>query len=148
MRTIMSLLTTVATVMHFSFGCCLHAAHLDGAVGCRHAAAEACQDDACCHGHDGGHDSGGGASHAGRVESEQAREAVAPAEGHACDGCECVGMLEAKPDRDDAASSACPDGMFDIRSVVVSQAARGPCATTARPVPSEVQPPLCGRLLV
>ena len=52
MRSLVGIITTIATVIHFTFGCCLHPCHFGG---CREAAPHAVESaacEACCHDHD------------------------------------------------------------------------------------------------
>ena len=51
MRSLVGIITTIATVIHFTFGCCLHPCHTGGRGDCVAVgtSVEACED--CCHAH-------------------------------------------------------------------------------------------------
>jgi len=95
-RSLVGIITTIATVIHFTFGCCLHPSHFGGwsEVAARGFECAAC--DACCH---DGDDAASGCetSPCGRIED------VLAVDGHAaltvpdrclgcdgCQGCHCV----------------------------------------------------------
>ena len=103
MRSLVGIITTIATVIHFTFGCCLHPCPFGGCSEAVPHAVEPAAWDACCHDHD--HDdvaSEGENSVCGRIED--VRAAVGRVEdGHAmimvadhclgcdrCQGCHCV----------------------------------------------------------
>ena len=51
-RSLVSILTTVATVIHFTFGCCLHPCHFGGCSQTVARVVETATCDDCCHEHD------------------------------------------------------------------------------------------------
>lgn len=94
MRIVVSLLVAFATVIHFTFGCCLHISHAGAGHACglvsSHAAevqhAAQAQEDCDCHGHD---DDG---EHGQRTKADEGT-GIAPrpeCDGHDCGGCDCV----------------------------------------------------------
>ncbi|MEI8228843.1 MAG: hypothetical protein WCH77_11365 [Planctomycetota bacterium] len=95
MPSLLKLVVTAATVMHLSFGCCLHpahSAHRGSEDACCGRTAAVCNDDACCveaHAADA-------ASHAcdgtreGHEHGDDLAAAAVIARTHACDGCSCV----------------------------------------------------------
>ena len=97
MRIVVSLLVGFATVIHFTFGCCLHISHAGAGhtcgLGSSHAAeaqhvAQA-QEDCDCHGHD---DSEGEHRHGQRMKADEGAGIASGPEcdGHDCGGCDCV----------------------------------------------------------
>ena len=54
MRSLVGIITTIATVIHFTFGCCLHPCHFGGCSETVPHAVESAACDACCHDHDDG----------------------------------------------------------------------------------------------
>jgi hypothetical protein len=51
-RSLVGIITTIATVIHFTFGCCLHPCHFGGCTSSAAHAVEPAACDACCHDHD------------------------------------------------------------------------------------------------
>jgi len=51
-RSLVGIITTIATVIHFTFGCCLHPCHFGGCSETAAHAVESAACDACCHDHD------------------------------------------------------------------------------------------------
>jgi hypothetical protein len=51
-RSLVGIITTIATVIHFTFGCCLHPCHFGGCSETVPHAVESAACDACCHDHD------------------------------------------------------------------------------------------------
>lgn len=103
MRTVVSLPTAFATVIHFSFGCCLHASHAQAGHDCgvdtahaaiAHLSDEAPADEAeehCdCHGAED--DDAGGHHHDQRLKAAEGAGVASKPErdGHDCGGCDCV----------------------------------------------------------
>lgn len=100
-RAFVSLVATVATVMHLTFGCCLHAAHFGPAAACHGCPGHEGEADACCMDHEHGHEHESVAE-AGADEVSPpgglAVRAGTMAAGHDCTGCSCTASIE-----DDAA---------------------------------------------
>jgi hypothetical protein len=97
-RIVVNLLVAFATVIHFTFGCCLHISHAGAGhtcgLGSSHAAevqhAAEAQEDCDCHGHDG--DDEGEHRHGHRMKADDGT-GIAPGpecDGHDCGGCDCV----------------------------------------------------------
>jgi hypothetical protein len=51
-RSLVGIITTIATVIHFTFGCCLHPCHFEGCGETAACAVESAACEACCHDHD------------------------------------------------------------------------------------------------
>ena|GEM_PF-1624552 len=105
MRSLVGIITTIATVIHFTFGCCLHPCHFGGCSEAVPHAFESAACEACCHHHDHDHDDVASEcenSACGRIED--VRDAVVCAEDgrgtivvadhclgcDGCQGCHCV----------------------------------------------------------
>ena len=54
MRPLIGIIATVATVIHFTFGCCLHPCHQACPRVCAAQPAQPSSSDHCCHGHEEG----------------------------------------------------------------------------------------------
>lgn len=101
MHAIVSVVVTVATVMHFTFGCCLQGSHFGPATACHDCVGHKGDADACCMEHEHGHEheaDGDAAADDVSLSGEFAVRAGTAAAGHTCAGCMCTGAIE-----DDAA---------------------------------------------
>ena len=100
MRPAIDFLTTLAVVIHFTFGCCLHASHFGGPDACcagRRIVGDQAPDDvdACCngreHGHEHAHDSTASAAECPDPDPGFAHpESRIAAAGCGCEGCSCA----------------------------------------------------------
>lgn len=106
MRLAIVLATTIATLMHFTVGCCLHGMRCDG-VACRATGGGDDRSTDClgdclgdhCHACDDGHDVPQAAIAADGPIDGVARVVVAAAQhasGPVCAGCHCAAVLEAR----------------------------------------------------
>jgi len=143
-----ALITTLATVIHFTFGCCLHASHFDGAGDCCPGDRAIADLDSCCEDHGHEQDLPG-------VSADRGEPARTPAHGTtagAASECECAGCTcAATVTNTDVFSPGSPPLAWDGLSFVVgpmTRFARGDCTGHRCPVPSELRPPLFERLLV
>ena len=73
MRSLVGIITTIATVIHFTFGCCLHPCHGGGRGECVSHAIPAAACDECCHDDHDDHD------------HHEHEEAAVEADGVSCD---------------------------------------------------------------
>jgi len=100
-RSLVGIITTIATVIHFTFGCCLHPCHFGGCIETVAHAVEPAACEACCHDHDDVASEGENSA-CGRIEDGHATVGRAE-DGHAmimvadhclgcdgCQGCHCV----------------------------------------------------------
>jgi len=83
MRTIVSLITAAAFLLHFTLGCCSHHAHAAEGSNCRHH--ENGSDHRCCHHH----------GHGDQAPAEEGPDESQPAK-RSCSEGECVFMTAAK----------------------------------------------------
>lgn len=92
MRSLVGIITTIATVIHFTFGCCLHPCHAGGRGDCGAHGIEAAVYEDCCHAHDDDHADAGCESEGGPCGHEGASLAAASAcdACHGCEGCHCA----------------------------------------------------------
>ena len=91
-RSLVGIITTIATVIHFTFGCCLHPCHLGGRGECVTRVTEAAACEGCCHDHAGAAGDHG-AEPSVRVEgsAESSVGAMVACDGClGCDGCHCA----------------------------------------------------------
>ena len=90
MRSLVGIITTIAMVIHFTFGCCLHPCHGGGRGECVSHATDALACDACCDACD--HEDA--ASELGGVPCGHAEgivSAIVVSENcHGCEGCHCA----------------------------------------------------------
>ena len=102
MRSLVGIITTIATVIHLTFGCCLHPCHIGGHGDAATPAVGLVTADGCCHDHlpddvaiqPATEPSGHGAEVDGAALS--ASEACADCD--ACHGCQCAALAaEALP---------------------------------------------------
>ena len=94
MRSAIGFVTTLATVIHFTFGCCLHAPHVGITGDCCGTQAVGCGADADCDCHDHDPDLTGAASAChGRGPSASHPESCVAAASCPCDGCDCAASL-------------------------------------------------------
>lgn len=149
MRTAVALVTTFATVLHLAVGCCGHLSHFDGGSACcgGNSVSDAAVE--CCADHD--HDHEVAPTSPGRDGPEASGvlgASVVRVVAHDCGRCMCV----AKIDQDQLDDATPPVSSFlalvDSDTIVMAQAARGPCEAWDPPVPSELRPPLFERLVV
>ena len=90
MRSLVGIITTIAMVIHFTFGCCLHPCHGGGRGECVSHATEALPCDACsdaCDHEDAASELNG--VPCGHSESGSAA-AVVTENCHGCEGCHCA----------------------------------------------------------
>jgi len=87
-RSLIGIITTIATVIHFTFGCCLHPCHSGGRGECVAHAIETIECDVCCHDHEdetielNGERCGfGNVSFSATLVSDTC---------HGCEGCRCA----------------------------------------------------------
>ena len=93
MRPAISFLTTLAVVIHFTFGCCLHASHFGGPDTCCAGQQLPDDGDACCDGHvhEHEHDSTATATECPDSDPGSAHsESRIASAGCGCDGCSCA----------------------------------------------------------
>jgi len=93
MRNILRCIATAATVIHLSFGCCLHPAHFDGRDACCGGTVAGCDDQACGHEPNAGHLESTHACegrHERHTEVNPLASVSAPALSHGCNRCSCV----------------------------------------------------------
>ena len=87
-RSLIGIITTIATVIHFTFGCCLHPCHVGGRGECFAHESDAAACEACCH------DQEDAASEPGDPQCGTAFVSLATtlySDGcHGCDGCHCA----------------------------------------------------------
>lgn len=147
MRPTISCITTLATVMHLAFGCCLHAAHFEAAAVCcsaLHVARHDCDCD-CADEHRHAHES---ADSPGSASGTGPRVTDPDAAHHACDGCRCAATIEAQRTSIPEGPSTCLPVACDSWSLVRMQASHCPCGMARRPALSALAPPLFERLTV
>jgi hypothetical protein len=145
MRSLVAIVTTLATVVHLTIGCCLHVAHDDGVLSCHEEAHAVCGMGTCDAGHDHPEEPRGEAE----VSVPSAADGLAGVRvrTHCCDGCDCVATIQehsASIWMPMLARPAADPGDDDIASI---QARRGACDAAAPPL-SALLPPLFERLLV
>jgi hypothetical protein len=87
MRTILTLITAAAFMLHFTLGCCAHHAHAAGGVVCSDSSQAEAHDHEC-HGHDGHESHGSGDQSPGDSGPE--------CPGQQCDDGQCVFMATGK----------------------------------------------------
>jgi len=149
-RIVVSLLAAFATVIHFTFGCCLHGSHSgaghDGGLASAHAA-EA-PTDCDCHGHEG--DDEGNHCHDRRVEAQEGTGLFSGPEcdGHDCGGCDCVADATAADQSTDwRPLDSSLDAALDARDLAAACAAGRPTGD-GDPPPLPERHSLYERLLV
>ena len=90
MRSFVGIITTIAMVIHFTFGCCLHPCHGGGRGGCVPHAMEAAGREACCDACDH-EDAAGELDVVPCVHAEGVVAAIVVTENcHGCEGCHCA----------------------------------------------------------
>jgi hypothetical protein len=148
MRSIIAIVTTFATVLHLTAGCCLHAAHFDRSVRCSHESHAACDAEACDVEHN--HDDDAAIENAGSDFRDMDRAVEARTAAHCCDGCDCAATIEDEetPVLNWMPTLPCPLVVLDAAVVVMRQASCGACMATPPPTLSELLPPLFERLIV
>ena len=152
MRIVVSLLAAFATVIHFTFGCCLHLSHAGAGHTCgrvpshaaegRHAAQA--QEDCDCHGHD---DEG---EHGQRMTADEGTGIASghDCDGHDCGGCHCVADTTAADQSTDwRPLDSSLHAALDARNLAAACAARWPTGD-GDPPPMLQRHPLSERLLV
>jgi len=102
-RSLVGIITTIATVIHFTFGCCLHPCHDGGRGECVSHAIPAAACDECCHDDHDHHDHEEAAGEADGVScyvADFSLVATLVADGcHPCQGCHCAATsTEVVPD--------------------------------------------------
>jgi len=95
------IITIIATVMHFTFGCCTHPCHLGARDACLPHAAVPATAEACCHDHDHGQEDHAlqdshGEQSGGRLGHAEAGLTPFSAASHGCHGCHCVLMVRCR----------------------------------------------------
>ena len=104
MRSLVGIIATIATVIHFTFGCCLHPCHASGRGDCVTLGIEAAACEDCCHAHDHSRDHARDDAHdddhadaaceaaGGSCEHDGVSLVAAPAGDacHGCEGCHCA----------------------------------------------------------
>jgi len=100
-RPAISLITTLTTVIHFTFGCCLHASHFGGGDACCGSQAVPAHADACCNDHDHDRDSTAAAvaCHDSNPPVVFCASSLATSD-CGCDGCSCAATT-LEPGNDD-----------------------------------------------
>lgn len=88
MRSLVGIITTIATVIHFTFGCCLHPCHVGGRGDCVAHATEAIDCDACCHDHEEASPDLDGRPCV--VAACSLSATLEPVSFHGCEGCHCA----------------------------------------------------------
>jgi hypothetical protein len=142
-------LTLIATVMHFTFGCCLHASHFGGSDTCCMSALVSAHGGDCGEGHDHDHDVA-----ATTVAGHDAHATSGPCQAHAaastcdCDGCTCVATAPTSELRIDAPAPGAwiGDGLLAPPVNLTSPGLVG--RGLESPPLSALRPPLFERLLV
>jgi len=138
-RSVVGIITILATVIHFTFGCCLHPCHFGGCGDCVLQATEPATCEDCCHDHD--HEEAAqarGRTESGRVDIGLA--ATSRSDGcHGCSGCDCAATTADTPPDSTWSPLACGimatgDGAA-ITSFAVA-AGRRPPDPSAHPCPS------------
>lgn len=92
-RPAISLITTLALVIHFTVGCCLHASHFGGADACCASQSPPGHVETCCHDHEYEHDRDSTATADEYHDTNLAVACCEPASTTSdcgCDGCSCV----------------------------------------------------------
>lgn len=148
MRSSIAFIALIATVMHFTLGCCLHPAHVGGEKTCCGGTQDSQHGDACCEGHDHGLPRTA-ASRTELAAGAAHTPLVAAAAAHDCGGCRCAAT---KPEAG-RFSHASPAVAWRCLPVGTTQAASAPAAgvdplTGKGPIPSALWPPLHERYLV
>ena len=94
MRSLVGIITTIAMVIHFTFGCCLHPCHGGGRGECVSQAIPAAACDECCHDDHDRHEHDEAADEADGVSCDAADSslvaALVPDSCHPCQGCHCA----------------------------------------------------------
>ncbi|MEX0670752.1 MAG: hypothetical protein WD060_09880 [Pirellulales bacterium] len=150
MRSGLAYLTMLATVMHFTCGCCLHAAHFHVAADCHHGEQVRGDAQACCNGHGGDHDSPGSAGDLGEPALIAAAGTCGCDLSHCgCDGCSCAATVT----QGEAGTTWLPSTVSlsewrDATLMALSRAAAGARRRCRCPVLSVLRPPLYERLLI
>lgn len=152
MRPAIAFVTTLATVIHFTCGCCLHASHFAADGGCCAGVIAAGRGDGCCedHDHDHDHDPSGNPAdcHESGVTAVPAAAAVA-APGCGCDGCDCAATpVESRAEMRGPAAGCWVGSLLDAIPAGSASASRGDGAGSPGPVQSRLRPPLSERFLV
>lgn len=88
MRSFVGIITTIATVIHFTFGCCLHPCHVGGRGDCVAHAIETIECDVCCHDHEEAAPEPNDGQCVFAVFSLSTT--LAPVNCHGCEGCRCA----------------------------------------------------------
>jgi len=90
LRSLVGIITTIATVIHFTFGCCLHPCHIGGRGDCVAHAIETIECDACCHDHEeAAPDPDDGPC---VVAGFTCSATLVPVGCHGCEGCHCAAV--------------------------------------------------------
>ena len=159
MRLAIVLVTAIATLMHFTVGCCLHGVRCDGVACCAAGGGDApagCADDRC---HACDHDriaSPAPAIAADGLADHTVVSAMAAAEhdssDHGCAGCHCAALLEARTVDltafDMSLTAACDPLVVARPSGASSARVRGQFRVADSSVRAAIVPPLFERLLV
>jgi hypothetical protein len=148
-RSMFTCLTLLATVMHFTFGCCLHASHFGGSDTCCTSALVSDHGGDCGESHDHdhdltattvpGHDAGA---------TDGSCHAAAAASSCDCEGCTCVAIVPTHDVRLDGPSPGAwiGDGLLAPPVNLTSPGLVG--RGHESPPLSALRPPLFERLLV
>jgi len=93
-RSLVGIITIIATVIHFTFGCCLHPCHGGGRGECVSQAIPAAACDECCHDDHGRREHGEAADEADGVSCDVADFSLVVTlvsdSCHPCQGCHCA----------------------------------------------------------
>lgn len=153
MRPAIAIVTTLATVIHFTFGCCLHAAHFGGDRSCcpaKAAAAEVHDDDCHCE-----EDHAGAPQTARRADMSRGRDggadsaAIEPGVECGCAGCTCAATAtETAVDDGQIAAAAWIDDVLSPRPPLRCRTTGGSPAGAGCAAAAIQRPPLFERLLV
>ena len=88
MRSLIGIITTIATVIHFTFGCCLHPCHVGGRGESFTHASDAAACEACCHDHEDAASELGGPQCGSAYVS--LTTTLCSDSCHGCEGCHCA----------------------------------------------------------
>ena len=142
----------IATVIHFAFGCCLHASHFAGSdTCCTDEATHGHLDAGCdCDGHGHDHDSTDAATSCHDHESAASRcGAGIPTSRCGCDGCSCAATpFQIEHELGGFSAVEWLGGVIDAACASIACAHHGRRAGSYAPVASDLRPPLFERLLV
>ena len=88
MRSLVGIIKTIATVIHFRVGCCLHPCHVGGRGDCVAHTVEAAECDACCHDHEAATPEPDGLQCV--VDAFTLSATLGAVNCHGCEGCHCA----------------------------------------------------------